>query len=128
MKLSEATDRVIGSFPPLANTLSNLNEEWRPQYPPATLLYAAFGQAIATLAVQLNDLEKTRILDCIEELLSQGDESVKAAVATGLIESLLSESSANRFDFRIISDYLGLRTKQHCLDWDRFTGCATPGL
>jgi hypothetical protein len=124
----DATDRLLRSYPHLEQIRLAVALKWQPEEPPATVLYSAFGQSISETVGHLSNDEKTYIFDTIEQLLLQGDDIVRAAVATGLLEALLSQSSSNRFDFRAISNHLRPNTRHYCQEWDRFTGCSTPGL
>ena len=71
------------------------------------------------------DLEK--IFQCIEFLLNNGDSYVQDAVATGLLEDLLSRSP-DEINFRNFVHHLGTHTIEYCKAWDEFTGVKTEGL
>ena len=128
MNIEESNRRIIHSCRQLDAVLSSVRDEWIPDEPPVTTLYAAFGRKIAAIAGDLNEASKKDLFSTIEECFVEGDEDVKSAIATGLLEILLNESSANRFDFRVASPFLGEYSRKHCRDWDSFTGCKTPGL
>lgn len=128
MNLSEANYHITQSSNFLVSELAFLIDEWKPDEPPPTILYAAFGRRIAMGADELSEQEKKIVFNAIEECFTNGDEVVKSAISTGLLEALLNESSSGRLSFQSIASYLGDMSRQYCQEWDRFTGCSTPGL
>lgn len=68
------------------------------------------------------------IFETIEMLMTDGDEEVSTAAATGFLESLLHSASAGRIDAARFVGLLGERSRAYCREWDRFTGVDTPGL
>ena len=89
---------------------------------------STLGRVVASAAQGCSDTDLKRVFDLVESLLTDGEESVKDAVGTGFLESLLSESSAGRLDFRKIAAFLGQNAVQYCREWDKFTECTTRGL
>ena len=64
----------------------------------------------------------------IEICLNEGDESVKDAVASCLLENLLNAVSEGLVDSKLFVNLLGQESKKLCKSWDEFTGVKTPGL
>lgn len=128
MNIDEANQRLAQSSSRLRSEIESVTNDWRPDAPPSTVLYAALGRQIAAASEDRDDGEKNRIFDAVEECLVSGDEEVQDAVATGLLEALLHASSAGNFEFRLVASCLGEKSKQYCRAWDHFTGCSTPGL
>ena len=128
LTLSEAIERIQTLSPSLKTVVDALLIEWQPDEPPPTIVLSSIGRHLTSRTTDLDERENLEIWDCVEYLLEHGDEVVKDSVATGLLEAVLSASSANSFDFRSIAGYLGERSKAYCQAWDRFTGCSTPGL
>jgi hypothetical protein len=89
---------------------------------------STLGRVVAVGAQKWSDDDLVRVFVLVESLLGDGEETVKDAVATGFLESLLNESAAGRLDFRRIFAVLGQRAIQYCREWDKFTGFSTPGL
>jgi hypothetical protein len=50
------------------------------------------------------------------------------AIATAFLEGLQGQSSAGRFDFAEIADFLGENSKAFYKEWDKVTGATTPGI
>jgi hypothetical protein len=114
--------------PQLAEVRKAVSGDSEPTAPPDIFLFSEFGVAITRIVDNVEESQIAELFDAIEDYMRNGDENVGAAVATGLLEALLNESSAKRFDFQKVSRFLGDRTKEYCVAWDRFTGCNTPGL
>ena len=107
--------------------LNNIVNDWAPEKPPVTLIMAEFGKVFVE-AAKSNELGVLMLgLELVEDCMKD-DQSVRDAVATGLLECLLAESSAQRLDFALIAQHLGAKSKTFCREWDTFTGVKTPGL
>lgn len=124
----EAISRFAGLCESLAEAVARERAEWEPESPPLTVAMSTLGRVVASGTQGRSDTDLKPVFDLVESLLTDGEESVKDAVATGFLESLLSESSAGRLDFRRIAALLGQRAVHYCREWDKFTGCTTPGL
>lgn len=111
-----------------AEAIANARTEWEPEDPPITVVMSTLGRALASGVQECKQTDLKRVFDLVESLLTDGQDEVKNAVATGFLESLLSESSASKFDFRRIATFLGKQAIRYCREWDKFTGCRTPGI
>jgi hypothetical protein len=121
--MSAAIRRLIDVSGCFAETYENLCAEWLPDQPPNTIVFSSFGQAFCRSVSSRPKNELSEICLAIEELLVEGNETVKNAVATGFLESILSESSSGRFSVPSVSGLFGPETIAHCKAWDEFTGC-----
>ncbi|HXH46479.1 MAG TPA: hypothetical protein VNK51_21910 [Bradyrhizobium sp.] len=63
-------------------------DEWRPEEPPVTILFAALGDRIAEDFGRAGVDANRRIFSLIEQAMESGDQGLVTAVATGLIEAL----------------------------------------
>jgi hypothetical protein len=102
--------------------------DWSPDVPPLTIVFSTFGRSLCTNAPTSTEAELAETFAAIEDLVTQGNEKVKDAVATGMLEAMLAESSPGKFDMSKIVSFLGPETKAYCRSWDTFTGIKTPGL
>ena len=103
-------------------------QEWLPDDPPITIAFSTIGHGVCEYAPVASELDLARIGEVIENLFLSGEVEVKNAVATGLVEAILGEASAGRFDMSLISKHLGPETRAYCREWDEFTGCLTNGV
>jgi len=120
--------RLAACHASLADRIAALTEEWKPETPPPTIIMSALGDTLAGAAVGFSGEDLECVFLAVEGLLDSGDEKVKDATATGLLEALLAQASANKVDFTLFAQYLGPQSRRYCREWDRFTGCTTPGL
>ena len=105
-----------------------LIEEWSPDAPPLTIVFSSLGRSLCCHSSTSSDKALMEICTVIEELMNRGDDTVKDAVATGMLEGMLGESSAGMCDMLTLAPFLGAQTKAYCRSWDEFTGNQTPGL
>lgn len=126
------SDEVLWRFGSLcdsfAKTIEEARAEWKPDAPPLTLVMCMLGRSLTSRAQPCTETEFKGVFDLVEVAITQGEESVQNAIATGFLESLQSESDAGRFDFRSVAHLLGQETVNYCRAWDSFTGCNTRGL
>ncbi len=87
--------------------------------------------AVGDFAIEIiksnNEEEIKNIFNLIELLLVNGDEFVQSAIATGLLEYLLSKDP-DEIKLSKFVKYWGENTFEYCKAWDRFTGVKTEGL
>lgn len=124
----EALDRFVSLHPLLMETHAAMVSEWLPKTPPLSLLMSAYGRTLAENLLKLTSPEKESIFSAVEQMLTLGDDTLKDAVATCLLESFQGHLSALRLNPREISDLLGEKSRKYCREWDEFTGAQTPGL
>ena len=72
--------------------------------------------------------KRQEIFLVIEDCLNDGDDRVKDAIATCLLENLLNAVSEKQLASELFIDLLGKESKKYCKSWDDFTGISTPGL
>ena len=113
---------------PTRESLQELEMEWQPDLPPITVAAGIIGSSLATSIDLISTDEMHAVFDLAEKLLVEADEKTSTAIATGFLESLLSESSSRRLDFRRVGSMLGDESRKYCREWDRFTGVVTDGL
>lgn len=112
----------------ISKAIRNEFADWEPEPPPNTVVMSAIGHTIATHAKEMSSSELEAIFREVERQLIEGSESIRSAVATGLLEALLHVESDKQFDFKVVVSYLGPRSVEYCREWDRFTGIKTEGL
>ncbi|WP_447895911.1 DUF7674 family protein [Vreelandella sp. GE22] len=72
--------------------------------------------------------QRKEIFLLVESCLEKGDEMVKNAVATCLLENMLNAVSSERVEAHLFVDLLGEKSRNFCKAWDDFTGVHTQGL
>ena len=92
-------------------------DDWAPDSPPVTTLFAAFGVQIAkdlrVVDVRINQ----EIFSLIETAMESDDSQLVSAVATGLIEALIAKTIQMEGGGLDVALFLGKRSKQHAKAW-----------
>ena len=113
---------LLSSSVALRNHSDEIVKQRLPERPPATLLLASIGDCFAKTINQVSRQEQLAIWRSIENLLVNGTEEVKNAIATGLLETVLNEMSAGRLDWFSQVENMGNATLAYCKSWDAFCG------
>ena len=85
-------------------------DDWQPQEPPITLLFAAIGHRIAEEFVDAGVETNRRLFSLIEQAMESGDQMLATAVATGLIEALSNRAAQTEHLWEQITPFLGPRS------------------
>lgn len=128
MDREEAIAFLRELFPGFDAEIRRLCDEWAPEEPPFTVLMASVGHRIANEVDAYSKAPNAeRLSRGIERMLCDGNEEVKNAVATGLLEALMG-SVGQKPDAERLFHQLGPQAKEYCRAWDRFTGVRTAGV
>lgn len=101
--------------------LNEFYDEWKgDNNPPYIYLYSNIGRIIANNVFLFDNKTQIEIFSHIESGINSDDEYLATAVATGLIEALVSESDNNTELWHIIENHLGIESKKHALAWKNF--------
>ncbi|MBV2155628.1 hypothetical protein [Kitasatospora sp. SUK 42] len=90
-----------------------------------TLLLARIGTNFSSNIHSIPRESQREILGIAEEVLESGDEEEKAAIATGFLEEILKAWDEG-FDLKSLWEFVGPRSRSFCLDWNEFSGVASP--
>jgi hypothetical protein len=113
---------------PSRESLKDLEEDWQPDLPPINVAAGTIGRSLASNMDRISTDEMRAAFDLAEKLLIECDDETSTAIATGFLESLLSQASSGRLNFRRVGPMLGDESRKYCREWDRFTGVVTDGL
>lgn len=120
--------RMLSEASPTARAaLEGLSREWAPEPAPPTIAMSAIARDLSRLKEDATG-EWPAVLALIERAMIEGDESVQTAASTGFLERMLSDATAPDWKYRRMLKVLGLRSRQYCVAWDKFTKLSTPGL
>lgn len=101
--------------------LNEFYDAWKgDNNPPYIYLYSNIGRIIANSVFLFDNKTQIEIFSHIESGINSDDEYLATAVATGLIEALVSESDNNTELWHIIENHLGIESKKHALAWKNF--------
>lgn len=101
-------------------TVERASEYWFPGSPPTVLLFSQIGKVLATQFYSLNENEREEIFQHIESGICSEKDELATAVATGLVESLVTASDENDELWEGIEYYLQSESKKHALAWKNF--------
>lgn len=108
---------LINQSVALRSAYEKILEYWRPDEPPITTLFAALGDRIAeNFEITEPDVNK-RIFELIESGMASGDQRLITAVATGLIEALISMMASKEKDLTKLMQALGGLSRKHAKAW-----------
>jgi len=69
-----------------------------------------------------------KIFKFIERMLEEGDQIVGDCAATCFLENLINHASHGSVQASSFIPLLGLKSREYCKAWDKFTGVQTPRL
>lgn len=92
-------------------------EYWRPDEPPVTTLFAALGDRIADDFGSTESDVNSRIFALIESAMASGDQKLIIAVATGLIEAMITRAAAKEGSPQRLTQELGALSRMHAEAW-----------
>lgn len=92
-------------------------DDWRPEEPPVTTVFAALGYRIAEEFDSADGDTNRRIFSLIEEAMESDDQSLATAVATGLIEALVTRAVQNESLWKRMAPLLGPLSLHHAEAW-----------
>lgn len=108
--LAAASDSVQAEY-------QRVLDEWQPEEPPVTTLFAAIGDRIVEDFVSADVYANRRMFSLIEQALESGDQSLVTAVATGLIEAMVTRAAQSEGIWEKIALLLGPRSRRHAEAW-----------
>lgn len=104
----------------IKNEVNRCVEYWLPDPPPTILLFSLVGKALVNQLASLNNSEKSALFQHIETGMRSDNDELATAVATGLVESLVTASDENESVWKEIEAYLHVESKKHALAWKNF--------
>lgn len=104
----------------MKNEVNRCVEYWLPNPPPTILLFSLVGKALVNQLASLSYSEKSALFQHIETGMRSDNHELATAVATGLVESLVTASDENESVWKEIEAYLHVESKKHALAWKNF--------
>jgi hypothetical protein len=100
-----------------AKEVEVLNRHWAPEEPPLTTLFAALGDQVVVDFGCVGDDTRRQIFTLIERAMCSGDSELVTAVATGLIESIVSSVANDATTWKRVRNSFGEKSRQHADVW-----------
>lgn len=104
----------------IKNEINKSVEYWLPEPPPTILLFSLVGRALVNQLSSLSQSDKSTLFQHIEVGMRSDNDRLATAVATGLIESLVTATDEDEPVWKEIEGYLHVESKKHALAWKNF--------
>ncbi|UAY94274.1 hypothetical protein KSL88_09950 [Pectobacterium polaris] len=104
----------------IKNEVSNSIKYWFPDDPPTVLLFSLVGKALVNQLALLRESDKLIFFQHIEMGITSENTDLATAVATGLVEALVTASDEDESVWEKIENYLHSESKNHALSWRDF--------
>lgn len=116
-KFPDFLGSLFAMAPELERADREARSDWLPDEPPVTTLFAALGDRIATSFNVMPNSQSQAVFRHIESAMTSGDRELVTAVATGLIEGMVSRASQYDGLWPRIGELLGPRSMKHAEAW-----------
>ncbi|MFJ5338710.1 hypothetical protein ACIPSD_06295 [Pectobacterium sp. CHL-2024] len=93
---------------------------WLPDNSPTILLFSLVGKTLVNQLDFLRESDKLEFFQHIETGMLSENADLSTAVATGLIEALVTASDEDESMWKKIESYLHTESKKHALSWKFF--------
>lgn len=103
--------------PGLQSAYDEAFDYWAPDQPPATILFAALGDEIAGVVGRCALNAQQELFSRIEGAMVSGDEELATAVATGLVESIVSALAKDETALHRALSMFGTQSRRHASAW-----------
>lgn len=110
---------LSGFHPDLNRTRLETIDYWCPDLPPITIAYAELGHVIVDIFSSLDNEAKEKIFQHIENGINSNNDSLATAVATGLIEAIVSRSDKDGSWPKILNYFLTY-SREHAMRWHEY--------
>lgn len=112
--------RAIEKILPIAKQIEHdMVNEWSPEEPPVTTLFAAVGYEIAESFDSNDEAVNRSLFALIEQSMDSADPMLGVAVATGLIEGMATRAAQIDGLWARITPQLGPKSLSHANAWLR---------
>ncbi len=113
----EFVDRFVKLSPSLADAYEETIDYWAPETPPLTLLFADLGRKIADNFASEALEPYPEIFDLVEQGMAIDNPELSTAIATGLLEGMISRASQSMGTWHRIRPLLGRLSLSHSDAW-----------
>lgn len=90
---------------------------WAPDEPPITTIFSELGSRIIQDLYTSDAEVNRRIFRMIEDAMASGDDELRTAVGTGLIEAVIARTDGNEQLWRDVESMFGDRSLEYAQAW-----------
>jgi hypothetical protein len=112
--------KFASEAPGLDEALTECVKEWEPETPPITIAFAQVGHAIAEHLDSYDISTTKRVFRMIEEAMASRDEVLATAMATGLVEAIVTASDKREGLWKKLELLFGSQSLKHANAWRNF--------
>ena len=116
MKTSDDFFDALEDIGEIKNVKNTIIEFWGDDYP-VTLLFSELGKSVVRNFERYTAHQMRKIFLLTEEIMENGNDSIKSYVATGFLESLASELKKMELNIEIYQ-FIGERSKKYMDIWN----------
>jgi hypothetical protein len=111
---------LVLDIPVLNEKLTRCIKYWGDETPPPIVAFGDIGDAIVDNLTALSGEVRQKVFASIESGMTDPDDDIRTAMATGLIEALISRSDGKPGLWAEIESLLGPDSKKYALAWRSF--------
>ncbi|KHS81747.1 hypothetical protein V6M93_14825 [Pectobacterium brasiliense] len=104
----------------IKNEVNKSVKYWLPDNSPTILLFSLVGKALVNQLDFLRESDKLEFFQHIETGMLSDNADLSTAVATGIVEGLVTASDEGESMWKRIESYLHTESKKHALSWKFF--------
>lgn len=104
----------------ISESIDSMKEYWAPDEPPIIMLSSHIGKALVKAFPKLDRTERELIFEHIENGMISANDELATAVATGLIEAMVTSTDDNQCLWEEVEKALRQKSKEHALAWKIF--------
>ncbi|KHS75756.1 hypothetical protein RC94_10830 [Pectobacterium brasiliense] len=104
----------------IKNEVNKSVKYWLPDNSPTILLFSLVGKALVNQLDFLRESDKLEFFQHIETGMLSDNADLSTAVATGIVEGLVTASDEDESMWKRIESYLHTESKNHALSWKFF--------
>lgn len=122
--MNAACSAFVDTFIELSDAMRSVYQEthdyWYPKEPPITVLFSEFGFRMVDDFYNNPQALNEKMFQQIELAMMSDNEQLGIAVATGLIESIVSDYAIGKGVLEEMMSMFGLQSHKHAVAWMRF--------
>ncbi len=118
----ESMGLVVEAAPDFIPILVAHRSKWTEEENSHSMEVSEFSRHVVRLITEDRKKNLAPIFSVIEQLMTEGDDEVKDAVATCFLENLINRASSGEFDRSELVPLLGPNSRAYCEAWDEFCG------
>lgn len=102
---------------------------WKEREPGITNDFSVYVDYVVDLVLEENEKELVKALELIEQFILEGDDDVQYGATIGFLEGATNTLSHKdkKHEF-VFTKYLKPKSREFCMELDRFWGTSTGGL